>query len=284
MRRRIPAFAADPQRPDLHLRWDRRSGGAALAVSRVWFRSGDRYPMHTHDYPEAIWVERGRCIHRSADGDRPIGPGTVVLVHPACAHGIDADAGCDAVVANVALADADLRRLRAAWPDAPWGAPQAPRLVELAPRAQARLGEWFAAALESVPDAYERDLFILLLWRLAAQSGAEAAEVPPWLAAAVAAVAEPHVLAGGVAALVAASGRSREHVSRSVRRAYGCTVRELVMRLRTEAVARELREGVRPLRAVAAEVGVASLGHFARTFERRYGCRPGAYRRRHAAR
>lgn len=281
MKRRLTAFSADPGRPDLHLRWDRRSAGQVLAASRIWFHPGDSYPRHSHDYPEIIWVEQGTLIHRCAAGDRQLGPGTIVLLHPACAHGLEADAGSDAVVANVAFAAADLRRLQRHWPGAPaWGTAQAPRYVELPASAMARLSEWLAVALGNVANAYERDAFILLLWGLIERGVGEAANIPPWLREAVAALTQPHRLALGLPALVEEAGRSREHVSRAVRAAYGCTARELVLRLRVEAVARALRETRQPLREIAAGLGMRNLGHLARAFAKRYGCRPAAYRAR----
>lgn len=280
MKRRLPAHSADPARPDLHLRWARLSAGRPLALSRVWFHPGDRYPLHTHDYPEVFWLESGSLVHRSAGGERTVVPGTVVLMHPDCAHGIDADAGGDAVVANVAIAWDDLRRLQAQWPQAPaWGGPSAPRYVALPPAGRARLSEWFAAIHGQGASAFDRDAFVLLLWSLFERAAADAQRGPAWLREAVAALASPHRLALGLPALAEEAGRSREHVSRAVRAAYGCTARELLMRMRVEAVARGLRDGTRPLRELAGEVGVSSLGHFAAAFARRYGCRPGEYRR-----
>lgn len=279
MRRVLPAHSADPTRPDVHLRWEQRAGGRALAASRMWFHRGDCYPMHAHDYPEVVWVERGELLHRCTAGDRRLAPGTVVLVHPECSHSLSADAGSDAVIANVACAAADLQRLQRAWPDAPsWGSPAQPRYVELSGRNWTRLSECLAVAIDGPVSDFERDAFILTLWGLIRRSAEEAESVPSWLRDAVDALAQPHRLALGLAALTEESGRSREHVSRAVRQAYGCTARELLLRLRVEAVARQLRETNQPLRTIAAGLGMRNLGHLARAFARRYGCTPGEYR------
>lgn len=280
MRRDFATWSADPARPDVHLRWSRLARGTALVASRTWFRAGDRYPLHSHDYPEVFWLESGSLVHRCAAGTRRLEPGTVVLMHPDCAHAIEADAGGDAVSANVALPLADLQRLQRAWPRAPaWGTAAEPSFVALGAAGRARLSEWFALAHGLRANPYERDAFVLLLWSLIERAADAEQRGPPWLREAVAALARPHRLALGIPALVEEAGRSREHVSRAVRAAYGCTAGQLVLRLRVEAVARGLRETRRPLRELAAELGMRNLGHLARAFAARYGRTPAAYRR-----
>jgi AraC family cel operon transcriptional repressor len=278
---RLRPLSADPARPDVHLRWTRLAGGADLHASRTWYRRGDQYPVHTHDYAEAFWVERGALLHRTRAGVRTVGRGEVVLLHPDCAHGIEADAGGDAVLVNVALPWREVeRQLRqyGAIPGVEWGTARRPRYAAVAAPVLARLDDWFAQ-LRRPAGGLERDAFLLLLLSLLARRAAAAADpVPAWLSTAVEALAKPHHLARGVPALAELCGRSREHVARAARRHLGATPRELVRDLRLAALARRLREESAPWSAIAGELGAVNLRHLGAAFRRRYGCSPGAWR------
>jgi len=101
---------------------------------------------------------------------------------------------------------------------------------------------------------------------------------PPWLVEAVASLAEPPRLAIGLPALIGHCGRSAPHVSRAVRRHYGCTASALVLRLRLEQAARELRLGRQGILDLSQACGFASLAHFYRTFSARFGVTPAVFR------
>jgi AraC family cel operon transcriptional repressor len=280
---RLRAQSADPTRPDVHLRWSRLARGAELSASRTWYRPGDQYPVHTHDYSEVFWLERGTLLHRTRGGVRSVARGEVVLLHPDCAHGIEADAGSDAVIINVAVPLREVERqvrLHGGIAGVEWGGPRRPRYAPLPAPALARLDDWFAH-LRQPANGLERDAFLLLLLSLLARVAVPVAErAPTWLEVAVEALAKPHHLARGVSALVELSGYSREHVSRGVRRYLGISPRDLVRDLRLAALARRLREDPQPWGRIAGELGIVNLRHIGAAFRRRYGCSPAAWRQK----
>jgi len=94
------------------------------------------------------------------------------------------------------------------------------------------------------------------------------------------ACADPPGLVGGIAAITAASGRSREHCARSIRSHLGRSAGELVRDLRCDWLARQLRLGDTPFAELCAELGAANVAHLHRHFRRRFGHTPGDYRRR----
>ena len=270
---RLRAFSADPARPDIHLQWSRLAGKRVIAASRTWYRRGQQYPVHTHDYAEVFWLERGVLLHRTQAGIRPLTRGDVVLMHPACAHGLEADADTDAVLMNVALPWSQV-------PSERWGTAKAPRYLTVHAPKLLRFDDWFhrlpTAATKKQVTPKDRDAF---MQELIAVIAAPASVIPTWLGTAVDHLAQPHHLARGVSALPLLGKRSREHVSRACRAYFGISPRELVRDLRLAAMARMLRDDPRPWSEIARELGIVNRRHFADAFQQRYGSKPGAWRK-----
>jgi transcriptional regulator GlxA family with amidase domain len=90
--------------------------------------------------------------------------------------------------------------------------------------------------------------------------------------------ADPRWLPGGVPALARLVGRGVDHLNRVVRAGQGRTATELVTAMRLDWAASALRMGDRPIADIAADVGLANLGHFYRCFRARFGATPRRYR------
>lgn len=260
------------------LRWDRCDPHLPwLRCSRHRFAPGEVCARHEHDFAEACWVESGSVAHR--------GDGTVALLHRGQARFLAPGQGHDlaggaagGVLATISVPAplwrelAQRYRATACWP---WRDGGAVDCDEAQLRALDRL-------LAGVPDCGQERLdaewFIAGLLRLLRRGASAPGSVPGWLADAERSLDGPPGLAGGLAELVRRSGRSAAHLSRAVRRHYGCTATELVHRRRCEWAARELRLGTRPIVAIALDAGYRHLGHFYRRFHAVFGCPPRAYR------
>lgn len=83
------------------------------------------------------------------------------------------------------------------------------------------------------------------------------------------------------AELAQMAGVSREHLARSFRKIYGCTVGEYLRSRRLFHSGRRLRESNLPIAEIALECGFADQSHFTRVFRLHYGATPAAYRRRY---
>jgi AraC-like DNA-binding protein len=82
-----------------------------------------------------------------------------------------------------------------------------------------------------------------------------------------------------VGELAAAVGLSPYHLDRRVRKLFRLTVGQLLLKLRMDEAARQLRETDRSMAAVAADCGYADQSAFARQFKASTGQTPGRYRR-----
>lgn len=68
------------------------------------------------------------------------------------------------------------------------------------------------------------------------------------------------------------------HLARTFRRAYGCSVGELLRKLRVEWAATAIAGTERPIASIASETGFSDQSHFTRVFKKLAGVTPGQYR------
>ena len=273
--------------------------GQALKIVRHVFAPGMGFGRHDHEFAEVFWCENGSGFHDLGDRLVPVAPGDLVFVRPELIHaGHAGNRGWTFV--NVSFPAPVLHELEqrysgtltasqsanpaatretgnGAWP---WRRGE-PLHLHLNPRRMERLHEW--AEDLSTPGQRERDLacFLLDLVRIAARAGGPdaAAGLPGWLREALEVFADPVHLRHGTAALARLTGRSADRINRVVREAQNRTATDLVNAMRLDAAATALRMGDRPVADIAADCGLANLGHFYRLFRARYRATPARYRR-----
>lgn len=262
--------------PEL-LRWDRCD--RHLPWVRVHRNRPERDGLaHRHDFAEWCWVESGTVDHADARGRTLLGRGDLRFLRPGEWHrlsGTDED-GLLATASVPAPLFAELERRYRDLPAWPW-TPRGTGAARVGADGLAALASLLAGVPQGGQERCDAEWLVAALLRLLRPRPAAPA-APAWLEEAVAAFDEPRRLAAGLPELVRLGGRSAAHLSRAVRRAYGCTATELVHRLRCRRAAADLRLTTRPIAVIAAACGYVHLGHFYRRFGALYGCAPRAYR------
>ena len=97
---------------------------------------------------------------------------------------------------------------------------------------------------------------------------------------AIAAVLDRPSTAHSVTILAKQAGMSRSAFARDFKGTLGVTPMEFVTRIRLSLARRLLASTVRPVEAIAADVGFSSRSHFSRVFRDQYGTDPSTFRRR----
>ena len=119
-------------------------------------------------------------------------------------------------------------------------------------------------------NALLRTLLSQLLWVLLRQSGVEENGAPKWLLDACAAMHREENFRAGLKRLVELSGRTQEHLNRTMRKHFGMTPRGYLTNLRLEAVFQELIQGRCDITSAAFRAGFVNLAGFRRAFRKKY--------------
>jgi AraC family cel operon transcriptional repressor len=245
-------------------------------------------PLHTHDFAEVLWVERGRGTHEVGGVRNGVREGDLLLIRPADHHGFS-DGEVDFTIVNVAFPAATLRHLRRRYFGSDpgfWGGRGAPPAAYAITPGRGRSLSAASAELARHPrDLLALETFLLnLLHDLAGRARqGTLASCPPWLREACERLRDPEHLGGGVRALARLTGRSSEHVARQLRACAGLRPIDVVTAARLDHATSELALTERPIVDIALECGFESLSHFYRVFRTRLGETPRAYRLRSQA-
>lgn len=275
------------------LRWpDFIKPGMFYHIARAEFRAQAAQPsLHGHDFHEVFWVEAGKGWQLNLEGEQSLWPGDMLMVGPEDVHAFRAaDEGL--VLVNVAFKPEvmlDLHQRYFAeslwpWMDAKGERPGKIRLDAEGLERMRRRGEGLALR-SNFATRLEVDRFLLNLvteFMPPEPIGMERQPRSPWLQKAIAKWKGDMLLRRvGSRALVNLCGRSREHVSRTLRMETGQTLSQWIQKLRLEWAASALHMGDSPISNIALDAGFENLGYFYRKFRENFEMTPRGYRRRH---
>lgn len=271
--------------------------GVPLFVNRPWHR--DPTPFHDHDFLEVAVLVGGTAVHRGIHGERAVGRGDVIVLHPGQWHGY---AGCTEVQLYNLGMPVNLFAHELAWlasdPQVaallpplrtPTAAPQ--QVIHL------RLGEPDLAAVQASLDRLLALMASPTAIRARAEFIAQAAVV---LARLGSVVPRRHVPANEdtavaglaaemeadlarpwkLAALARQAGMSREHLCRRFRAVLGAPPLAWLTRRRAERAAVLLLSTDAPVATIGRQVGWDDPNYCARRFRAAFGVNPATYRRR----
>lgn len=243
------------------------------------YHAGEGFRLHDHEFCEFFVVLEGE-LEQTLNGRRAVLPaGTVQLLHPEDAHAIGCAPGCEFVrifncnvvreefqkeflhfAAELEIAPDDLL-FRGTIPS---GA-RRKLIFEDCEMLLARRGKF-----DRFQNALLRMLFSQLLWVLLRQSGVEESGAPKWLLDACAAMHREENCRAGLKRLIELSGRTQEHLSRTMRKYLGVTPQAYLTGLRLETVFQELIQGRSDITSAAYRAGFVNLAGFRRAFRRKY--------------
>lgn len=242
--------------------------------------------LHEHDFAELFWCFHGSCQHLLNGKLTRFAVGDLVLLRPGDTHEIRTgpDEECFyylvcfplTVFARLAeSAPAEVREF--------WGTTSGTRVRRLSARG---IGHFEHEFLELQRDPHSPLLlhrFLLnLLHDLRSAPQDPLRECPDWLRQAFREFsADPDLLARGGSALIALTGRGREHIARTLQRTAGLTTSAAINRARVGWASARLVLSEDPISSIALECGYESLSHFYAAFRRFTGMAPRAYRLHH---
>ena len=236
-------------------------------------------PIHDHDFAEIFWVEDGRATHEVAGRLDSVSAGDLVLVRPDDMHCFRSPTP-GFTLTNVAFPSQVLLEMQNRYFPSlsfPWDAPA--RTTRLRATRFDRIRELGASLALGPATRLHLDRFLLEVFAVVEAPIPVDTAIPSWLEESLENWQEStEAMSAGVEGLAKLAGRSREHVSRVVRRATGRRAIDVLNHLRIENAAAELRMTEKPIALIAIEVGLPNLSHFYRIFRRERGTTPRRYR------
>ncbi len=253
------------------------------------FGPGEFYPEHCHDFHEFFLVDEGVLEH-TLNGKVSILPaGTVQLILPGDSHIVACAPGCSGVrIRNCNVSSEEMLKVFAFLsagsdfllddcvqtvrmpPDHHWR-----HLQDLA-REICAMSDGGTSRKNSLLRLLTQEVLAVLMRR----SFQEKAVPPQWLAESFTEMKKKNNYTAGLSRFVALSGRTKEHLCRSMKKFYGISPQTYVISLRLEEAADRLLHGSCGISEIAYDAGFRNLSYFRRCFLRKYGMTPLKYRSR----
>jgi AraC family cel operon transcriptional repressor len=261
--------------------------GEAFHFARRTLEPGPVRVLHDHDYFELFWIAGGRVNHTINQAEITLEAGDGAMIRPRDLHGFSPIGAEPCRLVNVMFRAETATHLLARY-DASfanrffWTQAALPVGFQLDPTRRGLLDRW-ADDLEAGPRSLVRiEGFLLsLLTQLIPPTADPRSEIPPWLTAAIEAARRPEVFRMGAQGLIAAAGRSHEHVCRSLRTLLDTTPSALVNQMRMEHAGRLLRGTDLSASEIAEACGLENMSHFHALFRRQFDMTPRRYRVTH---
>jgi len=264
--------------------------GRQLHVKETVLDGSYRTHSHTHDFWEFFFVTFGAMRLHVNGLTLEMAAGSLCLAEPQDEHCFQNQPGVDrSRFTNVAVPAEVIEGVWSLAPVAPRRAeeqvpltmsPVPEELVRLVARAESLLNG--AVALDH---AGQRMLAISLVcsllaeFSIAARSEAGGRSAPSWLLLAMREMEKRDNYLAGLPVFLRCSGKSQEHVTRTLKKHYGLTPTGFINQIRLREAARLLRDTSARVQSIALEAGFGNISHFLALFRRRFGCSPREYRR-----
>ena len=248
---------------------------------RYVFRETEYFRPHFHDYYEVFLVLDGKAVHEVNGVSVPLTAGDLVFIRPRDTHDYHMMDDQPFSFMNITLTAETMDELFSYLSD---GFPSAGLLHASLPPVRnlpEREQEWINGQMSMIraiePDEFNRiktALRILLLrifTKYFAELEPEESLVPSWLEAMCAVMRTGRNFAEGTGFFYSLTDKTREHVSRSMKKYMGVTVTEYINSLRLNYIANMLRNSNHPISHIVFESGFNNISWASEQFRARYG-------------
>jgi AraC family transcriptional regulator, dual regulator of chb operon len=260
--------------------------GASFFIADTVFPDNRQTGIHTHDFHEFFVVRQGELIHYHNDEKYIMKPGEICFVHADDHHYFQATpGGAPAIITNMAFTSLELQLATQYL--------QCMDIKDLPARDRLVLPDnhSFSALLLGMTTLFKLDspgnpgalslfraLLVQALVRLHDKGKQPKETLPRWLSVACMQMEKPENYREGIQQFVKLSGKTQEHLTRSLRKFLNLTPSEYINNIRLLEAARQLRNTSKPVSDIGYETGFENASWFNRLFKARFGQSPGKYR------
>lgn len=241
---------------------------------------------HYHDFYEIFIVEEGPLLHHINGECETLYPDTMGFIRPEDQHFFSRKDKGSVQFFNLAFDEEQFKRAMELAKQCTPQVTHRPLMDKVVlPHELSRLllrrMKWLRDVNKWVPEAVQEAEGVTLLAELIVLftvGSGNAHIIPFWLRKACDAMYQPDNLVVGIPRLVELSGKTQEHVTRSMRKYMHQTPSSFINAIRLERVAEALTSTERPIFDIMLDVGFQNTSHFNKLFKDKYHMSPRKYR------
>ncbi len=261
------------------------SGEEAYHVARTTITSKDDLVYHNHNYAEIFWIKEGRGIHIINDRETELTTGTLVMIRPEDSHTFRLSANHESlVITNIAFRADNLEYFRQRYFENSetyfWKKDEVPFTYTLSSQQLNEISAIVDRLISQPRDYLHLDYLIINIFRIITSEMTVNEHIPHWLSFALENYNSPAQFKSGLQGFVNLSGRSVDHVNKSLNRYLKQTLTETVNRAKLEYAAKQLTLTNAAIKRISSDCGFENISYFHRIFKKYYGITPRDYRRK----
>ncbi len=256
---------------------------------RYVYSDTEYFRPHYHDYYEVFLLLEGEATHFVNNQKIPLRRGALVLIRPFDCHDYLPQSGGFSML-NITFTKETLEELLTYLGEGF----DAPRLLRAALPPSILLSEGAQneilahmsniRTIDATDFARLKTALRILLFRIftrffAADVQESEQQMPPWLSRLCAEMRKNGNFTYGIPRMLSLTDKSREHLSRSVKRHLGVTLSEFINDLRLNFVANMLKNSNHSIADIVFESGFGNLSWANTLFRKKYGMTMSAYRK-----
>ena len=263
----------------------------AQCLYRYVYGANDIYRPHNHDYYEIFITVSGTVTHFINGVTQKLPEGSLVFIRPEDIHAYiyDTPLSSDTAYINLTFscetADSLFSYLSDSFPSKDLLSCDMPPTVLLNRLEKELLLPQISAlnivnwqdknALKLRMRAILADIFVRFFSNI---PNSEKQTVPLWLSQLLSEMEHPDNFIAGIDRMISLSGRTREHLSRSLKKHYGFSITEYINDLRVNYAANLLLNTNAPVLEIGVACGFQSISNFYKVFQAKYGISPKEFR------
>ncbi len=261
---------------------DRFIDGVSECSYRYVFRETEIFRPHWHDYYEIFIVTEGNCTHIVNNNSIKIKAGDIVFVRPNDIHDYICDKNTPYAMLNISFTAYTAKQLfdflGDCFPSNKLLSDELPPKVTLTTK-QLNYIEKCMAHIRTIDPEKKSELktqLRILIFNLFTRYFADFDytlnnDIPIWLSNMCAKFSSDNRFTDGTEYFFSLSDKSREHISRSMKKYMGVTVTEYINTLRLNFIANMLCNSDHNIADIVFESGFNNLGWASELFKARYG-------------
>lgn len=259
------------------------NGAEKCHIARVNITSNQDLSLHSHDFAEMLWIEKGSGIHQINGQSVRVQSGDLFMIRPDDYHTFS-PRGEGLTILNIAFSQETLDYLyQRYFPDSTgyfWSTARLPFQARLSIDIQRRISARAEEAMKYQRSNLQLDSLLLFIFRqiTANEIVPYYEEMPFWLFNAIQGFCGTEMLAAGIQGFVLLCDRNVDYVNRMVQMHLGKSLSETVNDFRLQYATTQLSLTNMPIKEICSNCGFKNMGYFYRIFKAKYNQTPREYR------